>query len=100
MRNLRSLIALLSLVYLLIGCSKQESQSEEIIRPVRYEPVYVTGGERTRVFTGVARSGIESKLSFKVAGTVKSIAVKVGDKVKPGWADILQPITPVAIRIG
>ncbi len=34
-----------------------------------------------RTFSGAARSGMESNLSFKVSGTVQSVPVKVGDKV-------------------
>ena len=52
------------------------------IRPVRYVEVYSTGGTRTRTFSGVAKAGIESNLSFKVPGTVQNILVKVGDSVR------------------
>lgn len=67
----------------LFSCSK-EPEVEEVIRPVRYQKVFVSGGERTRSFSGVAQASQESRLSFKVAGTVKRIAVKVGDKVQVG----------------
>ena len=69
--------------FMLAGCSKQEPEPE-IIRPVRYTQVFKTGGDRVRGFSGVAQSGIESKLSFKVPGTVKRIAVNVGDTVNRG----------------
>ena len=67
----------------LLGCSSQE-QEQEIIRPVRYTQVYATGGTRVRTFTGVAQAGMESRLSFKVPGTIKSIPVQVGDRVRRG----------------
>jgi RND family efflux transporter MFP subunit len=66
-----------------ISCDKAE-ESEEIVRPVRYEQVFSTGGSRERTFSGVAHAGLESKLSFKVPGTVKKITVEVGDRVKAG----------------
>jgi RND family efflux transporter MFP subunit len=66
-----------------ISCDKAE-EPEEVMRPVRYEQVFSTGGSRVRTFSGVARAGLESKLSFKVPGTVKKIAVEVGDRVKAG----------------
>jgi len=71
------------LLLLLISCGK-EPEVEEVIRPVRYQKVYISGGERTRTFSGVAQASQESRLSFKVAGTVKRIAVKVGDNVEVG----------------
>ncbi len=70
-------------ISLFIFCGK-EKQEQEIIRPVRYIQVYSTGGSRVRTFTGVAQAGVESKLSFKVPGTVKKINVLVGDTVTNG----------------
>jgi multidrug efflux pump subunit AcrA (membrane-fusion protein) len=46
--------------------------------------VYRTGADRVRTFSGTARAGVESRLSFRVAGTVERVAVKVGDTVRPG----------------
>ena len=68
----------------LTGCGEEPPPPEPVIRPVRYQPVFSTGGERTRSFTGTARAAVESKLSFKVRGTLDSLAVEVGDKVKSG----------------
>ncbi len=65
------------------GCSG-EPPPEELIRPVRFHEVYATGGERLRTFSGVTQAGAESRLSFKVAGTVRRIHVKVGDRVRVG----------------
>lgn len=66
-----------------VNCSK-DVQEEEIIRPVRYVQVYATGGSRVRTFTGVAQAGLESRLSFKVPGTLKNIPIRVGDRVRRG----------------
>jgi RND family efflux transporter MFP subunit len=66
------------------SCGKEKPQQEEILRPVRYQLVFATGGERERMFSGVAQAGVESRLSFKVGGTVKRVAVKVGDQVTAG----------------
>ncbi len=67
----------------LIGCSGSPPEQEPI-RPVRVEQVYRTGGSRVRTFSGTARAGVQSRLSFKVAGTVRRIPVKVGDTVRSG----------------
>ncbi|MBD3403449.1 efflux RND transporter periplasmic adaptor subunit [candidate division GN15 bacterium] len=65
-----------------LRCGSEEQAPEEVLRPVRYQPVYTTGGSRVRIFTGVAQASVESRLSFKVAGTVERVAVKVGDQVQ------------------
>ena len=73
----------ISLLVILTSCS-DEKKIEEKIRPVRYMEVTTGGGGSMRVFTGTAKTGIESKLSFKVGGTIKKINVKVGDFVNKG----------------
>jgi RND family efflux transporter MFP subunit len=77
---------LLGLTPLLVnpGCGKEEVTVEPVLRPVRTVTVGSTAAGRQRTFSGTAHAGMESKLSFKVAGNVKRIAVKVGDKVKKG----------------
>ena len=67
----------------LFGCHGNPPE-EEPTRPVRVEKVYTTGDNRVRTFSGTARAGVESRLSFKVAGTVRRISVKVGDTVRSG----------------
>lgn len=67
-----------------LSCAKQEAEPDEVLRPVRYQIVFATGGERMRSFSGTARAGMESRLSFKIAGTVQRLAVKVGDRVRAG----------------
>ena len=84
MKNITSLtggILITTLFFLGFACNTPHEQPE-IIRPVRYAKVYSTGGTRTRTFSGVAKAGIESDLSFKVPGTVQQVAVKVGDSVR------------------
>lgn len=75
-----------TLVALLLACScgKKEKLTEEIVRPVRYQPVFETGGTRVRSFSGISRAGMQSKLSFKVGGTIEELPVKIGDQVKAG----------------
>ena len=68
----------------LIGCGEPEPTPEPPLRPVRSEVVFLSGGERVRSFSGVARAGTESRLSFKVAGTAERVAVEVGDAVEAG----------------
>lgn len=66
------------------GCGGEEEAAAPVIRPVRYEQVFLTGGERSRAFAGTARAGAETALSFKVTGTVQQVDVAVGDRVAVG----------------
>jgi len=74
---------LIAFTFIMSECGKKVEE-KEIIRPVRYMQAYVTGGSRVRTFTGVAQAGVESRLSFKVPGTVQRINVMVGDDVRAG----------------
>jgi membrane fusion protein, multidrug efflux system len=69
---------------LLFACGGEEQVPGPVVRPVRTEAVYGTGGSRARSFSGTCRAALESRLSFKVAGTVKHVAVQVGDRVETG----------------
>jgi RND family efflux transporter MFP subunit len=79
----RNLLISISIFSLLFSCQEKQ-ESVEIIRPVRTKQVFSTGGARSRAFTGVVKSGSESRLSFKVPGTVQQVFVEIGDKVKKG----------------
>ena len=88
--------ALLSILY--VGCGEKEA-TDEIIRPVRYQEVITGGSGRMRSFSGTAKAGIESKLSFKVAGTIRSINVQVGDVVKRGQVIATIDATDYSIKV-
>jgi RND family efflux transporter MFP subunit len=64
---------------------------------VRTQQVFSTGVERVRSFSGTARAGQESRLSFKVAGTVEVLDVKVGDRVRQG--QVLARLDPQDYRL-
>ena len=69
---------------LLFCCGGEKREKREIIRPVRYQQVFLAGGEQSRIFSGVSRAGTESKLSFRVGGIVEAVNVKVGEQVNKG----------------
>lgn len=77
------LVISFSIIAFFLSCGEKE-EIKEIIRPVRIEQVFSTGGERIRTFSGVVQSGTESKLSFKVPGTVQKVNVDIGSKVTAG----------------
>lgn len=68
-----------------MGCApKQQKIVEKIIRPVRFRTITITSADQQRNFSGIARPGDQAKISFKVAGTINKIGVKVGETVKKG----------------
>jgi len=72
-----------ALVLLAQGCA-EDAPPQEVLRPVRKMAVYSTSEERLRSFSGTARAGRESRMSFKVAGSIEKLGIKVGDRVSPG----------------
>jgi len=67
---------------LVIGCQNNASEPEEIIRPVRYQVVEYAGDARGLTYSAVSKSGTEIKLSFRVGGSINTVNVNVGDRVK------------------
>lgn len=80
----------------LIACRREE-QPENVLRPVRFQQVYSTGGNRVRSFSGTARAGVESRLSFKVSGTIRNLPVQVGDSVRAG--QLIADLDPQDYRV-
>ncbi len=69
---------------LLFSCQEEVVESAPVIRPVRYTQVESVSGARDRTFTGGAKAGVESRISFKVRGTLSELDAKVGDRLKKG----------------
>lgn len=84
-------IILIPLMISLTSC-RGADDSKSSLRTVRYQKVHTSSGVRLRAFSGLTRSGVESKLSFRVPGAINKLAVKVGDKVKKG--DIIAKVDP------
>ncbi len=83
MNKLRLLPAFV-LLLLVFSCADKKQSNQEMIRPVRYQEVVNLARGQNRTISGVTKSGIESKLSFKVSGTIESVNVKVGQQIKNG----------------
>lgn len=69
---------------LLVSCQEEVVEVAPVIRPVRYTQVKSVSGARDRTFTGGAKAGVESRISFKVGGTLDELDAKVGDRLKKG----------------
>lgn len=77
---------LLFLIFVCAGCQREQpvEKKTDIVRPVRYTTVKSEDLGENRSFSGTAVAAKESTLSFRVAGTVSTIHVKVGDRVVGG----------------
>jgi RND family efflux transporter MFP subunit len=91
------LAALVSWLGLLPSCDREPPVQEPIVRPVRTQQVFLTGGPRLRTFAGIAQAGLESRLSFRVSGKVRLLNVKLGDQVKAG--DLIAELDPMDYRL-
>jgi len=79
------LLGVLLLAIGLVGCGEETQESASRLRPVRFIVVHSgTEALRDRLFTGTAQSAQESRISFNVGGTVKQLAVTVGDRLRSG----------------
>ena len=86
--------ALLAASSLLAGCGPGEDAAEEILRPVRYTTLSDASVLRDRSFSGTSKSSRESRLSFKVSGTVTSVPVQIGQRLKQG--ELIAQIDPAS----
>jgi RND family efflux transporter MFP subunit len=56
----------------------------EVVRPVKTQQIIPARKTRERTFSGAAKAGVESNLSFRVGGSILDLAVDVGDRVQTG----------------
>jgi RND family efflux transporter MFP subunit len=77
---------------LLSACAEQQAPEAEAIRPVRAMTVGDIAELERRNFPGRAKATQEVDLSFRVAGPLIALPVKVGDKLKKG--DLAARIDP------
>lgn len=70
---------------LFVACGEETKPVvEETIRPVKFGEIIMSGDALVETFSGSAQSSKESKVSFKVGGTLTRLNVKVGDLVRSG----------------
>lgn len=79
-----NVVAALLVASLLVACDTEIQTEEEILRPVRYLTIADTVAGRSRTFSGSLKSTRESRLSFKVAGTITELPVQIGQQLSPG----------------
>lgn len=64
------------------GCEQEQAVQEEIIRPVRYVTVQSTTDREQRVYTGTSRDTAATRMSFRVAGRVSELNIRLGDRTR------------------
>ena len=69
---------------MLVACEQEKVTAEIPLRPVKSITITTASAERERDFSGTSKFREEARLSFKVAGSIKSRSVNVGDMIKPG----------------
>ncbi len=79
------------------ACGGEAPEPVEVLRPVRTARVEAAEAARPAIFAGVARSGVESRLSFRVSGMVEAVFVKLGDRVRRG--QVLARLDPTDLEL-
>lgn len=74
------------LVLALVGCGKKDEVKEEkvVLRPVKYQVIEKVSSNLNREFPGTIQAEKESKLSFRVGGTIDKKFAKLGDEIQKG----------------
>ena len=84
-------------VLLLVACGKEKETVKKSLRPVKYQKITLATGLEEHTFSGVAKAENEVNLSFKVGGSLSSVNVKLGDKVRKG--QVIATIDPIDYNI-
>ncbi|GFZ81739.1 hemolysin D [Aquaticitalea lipolytica] len=68
----------------LISCSEKKQETQKPVRPVKYQEIGYSGGEKIRTFSGTAQTDKVINLSFRNSGIITLFDIKLGQKVKKG----------------
>jgi len=90
-------LGLIALGAVLSGCSEENAETKEIVRPVKVVEINGTGEARRLDYAGAVRARIEMNLGFRVTGKITERPVNIGDRVKPG--DLLARIDPTDYQL-
>jgi RND family efflux transporter MFP subunit len=84
-------------LFLFASCGDKSAGTEEKVRFIKFGKVRLSSGVDSLTLSGVAKAQDETNLSFKVAGTLASIDVKLGERVKKG--QLIATIDPADYNI-
>ncbi len=71
----------LSIIYLAVGCSQQDSPRAEVVRPVKTMVVAAGDAMNVRSFPGRVQGSKSVELAFRVSGLLVKLPVKEGQNV-------------------
>ncbi len=94
------ILSLLSLITL-IGCTGEATEplASAPVKAIKYITVKANHGAQERKLSGYLRATDLSELSFQLSGQVRSLKVKVGDRVKRGQSLALLDPEPYEFRL-
>lgn len=95
--KMKAYLPVLFLVLTFASCDREADKHENSVRPVKYEKVSYTYSKNTHTYPGIVKAESETKLSFKVGGTINTVNVKLGNKVNKGA--LIASIDPVDYTI-
>jgi len=75
---------LLLLVLASTSCKEKSAETAQQFPPVKFAKIELAAGVETYTFSGVVIARNETNLSFKVGGTLSSVEVELGDRVRKG----------------
>lgn len=81
----------------LTGCGEEQLEKTQNLRNVKYLQVKTNTEGQSRVFSGLAKGQEEVDLSFKLAGTVSALPVKVGDQLKKN--QVIAQLDPIQFEL-
>lgn len=84
----------LGVALIIAACGPADETVEERLRPVRYVTVSDDSIFRDRSFSGTSQSSRESRLSFKVSGTIINLPVQIGERLDKG--DLIAELDPAS----
>jgi RND family efflux transporter MFP subunit len=87
----------LIILFLLVSCGEKEVKEAVVLRPVKYSEVSYLGGEKSRQFSGTARTQKIVNLSFRSSGIVTKLDMKLGQNVTKG--QLLGSLDNVSARL-
>ncbi|NOU62123.1 efflux RND transporter periplasmic adaptor subunit [Marinifilum caeruleilacunae] len=76
----------------IISC-KETDKKLPAVKPVKYEKIDYSRGKQEQTFPGVVKAEYETKLSFKVGGTLNAVNIKLGQKIQKN--QLLSSIDPI-----
>ncbi len=97
-KRLPLLVGILSFSSLIGGCSEPPPPAQaETVRPVKSFLIDSAAGNGTRTFPARIDAGRRAELSFRVAGKLKELPVKEGDRVTEG--QLVAALDPTDLKI-